>query len=129
MTQTQTTWKLCIDRGPNWLMVKATQGADDDPAATSLVEMLWALMQRNLTYRMVLELDDRDDVDSSLIEELISLDRRARVCDGFLRVCGLTKPTRERLHRSSPSGHFDWLPYFEDRRDAVFGFHRPRQPR
>lgn len=130
MTQTLTTWTLRIDRGPDWLLAKATREADGGIAvADSLADMLWAAMERNMTYRLVLELDQRQELGSDLLDELISLDRRARVCGGFVRLCGLAEPAREGLRRRSGNGPCDILPCFQDRRDAVLGCHRPKQPR
>lgn len=129
MLQTLTTWKLRLDRGPNWLMAKATQEADDDSAATSLAESLWAAMERNMTYRLVLELEERQALDSELLDELISLDQRARACDGFVRLCGAAQPAWERLRRTSGNERFAILPCFENRRDAVFGYQPQKQPR
>lgn len=130
MTQTLTSWKLRVDRGPNWLMAKATLEDDgDNSATTSLADTLWSAMERNLTYRLVLELDEHQELDSELLDELVSLDRRARDCDGCVRLCGVAKPALERLSRSGENGRFARLPCFQDRRDAVFGYHRPNQPR
>ena len=126
MTQTLSRWELSIDRGPNWLLVKATCQGDDASAETSLAETLWTLMERHLTYRLVLELDD---CESELSQQLISLDERARAHNGFVRLCGLPKRKRQQARRTRNNDVYELLPVYESRLDAVFGYHRPCQPR
>ena len=57
LIETKNEWELSVDRGPDWLLVKARRKGGDAGAESSLAEALWALMELHLTYRLVLELD------------------------------------------------------------------------
>ena len=120
-------WGLELERGPACLLVTVKRpDADGSDESSSLAERLWLLLQRHLTYRLVLELDDIDFVDRSFFADLISLKRRISEHQGMLRLCGLPPCIRGALLLS---GLGDRLPVYDSREEAVFGWRRPHQPR
>ena len=126
MLATSSDWELDVQRGPDWLIV-TMQSMPAGKETAPLAERLWALMQQNLTHRLVLELDKVPVLNSSFIEQLIQLSRMICEHDGVLRICGLSVYNRRLLH----SRHLDecFKPY-NDRHEAVMGCHsRPSQPR
>lgn len=125
MTERTTGWNLEVDRGPNWLFVKLRQpnrtvAGDEVP----LADELWNLLQQHFTSRIVLELDEVDRLQSSLMGQLVSLNKRVSTQGGMLRLCGLNQANSDAL-KASRLDHC--LPVFHDRQEAV-GM-RPRQPR
>jgi hypothetical protein len=126
MIETKSVWELNVERGPNWLLVKACRKGGTVSPESSLGEALWNLMEVNLTYRLVLELDDGEGLTSELLQQLALLDERARARNGCVRVCGLQRSRRRQLRRSGHSGIFDLLPLYENRQDAVFAHGRSR---
>lgn len=74
-------WRLQVDRGPTGLLVQAKLTDDEGLPETSLAKALWTLMEQNLRYHVVLELEDGNGLDRKLIRELSRLDRRARLRD------------------------------------------------
>ncbi len=67
-------------------------------------------------YRLVLELDEIKLLDSSLIGQLLLLDRRVRQHDGLLRLCGLSAYNQEVLRRNGLAGR---LPNYDSPREAL----------
>lgn len=125
MTERTTGWDLEVDRGPNWLFVKlrqpnGTMAGDQVP----LADELWTLLQQHFTSRMVLELDEVDRLQSWLMGQLVSLNKRVSNNGGMLRLCGLNKANSDAFKASRLDR---CLPVFHDRHEAV-GV-RPRQPR
>ncbi|MBM4091227.1 MAG: STAS domain-containing protein [Planctomycetes bacterium] len=126
MVEVKAEWDLAVERGPNWLFVRAENLAADTEDERSLLECLWAAMQRHMTYRLVLELPEEQALDPLLIRQLLELAQMARAQDGCVRLCGMSFDERPRLRLSA----FDCaLPVYRDRQDAVFGSGRPRQPK
>jgi len=125
MTERTTSWDLKVDRGPNWLFVKLRQPPRNIAGSeVPLADELWNLLQQHFTSRLVLELDEVDRLQSWMMGQLVSLNKRVSTQGGMLRLCGLNKANSEAL-KASRLDHC--LPVFEDRHEAV-GV-RPRQPR
>jgi anti-anti-sigma regulatory factor len=112
-----------VERGPDWLLVRVRNLDLAEPDSPPLAEQLWSLLEQHLTYRLVLEMDEVDMLNSYLLGELVRLYRWIEEHEGVLRVCGLTPFNCEVLHAC----HLDeqLLPY-HDRREAVTGCPRPR---
>ena len=119
-------WRLELERGPTCLLVKIKRPDADGTNDSSLAERLWLLLQRHLTYRLVLELDDIDLVDSGFFAELVSLNGRISERRGMFRLCGLPPRIRAALLLS---GLGDRLPVYPSREEAIFGLRRPNRPR
>ena len=116
--------KLAVERGPDWLLVRVESldgGASDTPL---LADEVWSLLQRHFTYRLVLELDRVEMLNSHLIGQLVQLYKLIREHDGVMRLCGLSAYNLQVLKRCRLDDRF--LPYC-DREEAVMGCCCPRQ--
>ncbi len=109
-------WELDVERGPDWLLVKVRPSEDGDSGAPPLEPALWNLLQQHLTYRLVLELDEVELLNSFLIGQLVALYRRIRQHDGVMRLCGLSPYNRQVLHTCRLDERL--MPY-QNRREAV----------
>lgn len=116
---------LDVERGPDWLFVRVRNLAPEDPDA-SLAERLRRLLQQHFTYRLVLELNEVEVLDSLLIGQLIQLYRWIEQHDGVMRLCGLSARNRQVLHACRLDDRL--LPY-GDRQEAVMGRSFAAKPR
>lgn len=126
MVEVKAPWELAVDRGPDWLLVRAENLTADAKDERSLLESLWTVMQQHLTYRLVLEFTEDQALNPPLVRQLLQLAQMARTQNGCVRLCGMSREERQRL-RFGAVGHA--LPVFRDRQEAVFGSGWPRQPR
>lgn len=119
-------WELEVDRGPDWLMVKVGRPQESAAAPVPLAEVLWSLLERHLTHRLVVDLGAIRCFDEDLLEQLLELYTRVSGHGGVLRVCGLSPYNRRILLER----HLDdrLVPY-SDIGNAVLGHSMPRQPR
>ncbi len=125
MEQAAQSLLLDVERGPDWLLVKlgvATECVDEKSA---LADRLWCLLGQHFTYRLLLDCEQLELLDSTLIGQLLLLERRIRKQGGVLRLCGLSDPSQQALHQCRLDGR---LPHFSSRDQAVLG-HRPVRPR
>ncbi len=114
-----------VDRGPNCLLVKI-KGLEDSADTPPLARNLWSVLEQHLTYRLVLEMDEVDSLDSHLIGQLLALGKRIEDRDGVLRLCGLSERNQQVLETCRLNEHF--LAY-QDREDAIMGPRRWHHPR
>lgn len=114
-----------VERGPDWLLVRMRNVDSAEAEGTSISERLRNLLQQHFTYRLVLELDEIDELDDSLIDELLALRQWIVRRDGVLRVCGLSPASCRLLHARQLD---EQLPPYGDREEAVMGAHavKPR---
>jgi hypothetical protein len=126
MTSTLVPWELRVHRGPNWLLVQAICPDQAVVADGSLADQLWALMDQHFTYRLILRLDRKAELDGQLLQQLISLDDHARAHDGCVRLCALSPFQRQQLRHAGHRALYNLLPIYDDIQDAVFGDYRPR---
>ena len=117
---------LDVERGPDWLLVRVRNLDRVESDAPPLAERLWRLLQQHFTYRLVLELDGVQVLNSYLIGQLIQLYRQIEEHDGVMRLCGLSTYNRQVLHACRLDDRL--LPY-EDREEAVMGQPHPARPR
>ena len=118
--------ELAVERGPDWLLVRIEsldKNASDPPR---LADEVWSLLQRHFTYRLVLELDRVEMLNSHLIGQLVRLYKLIREHDGIMRLCGLSAYNLQVLKSCRLDDRF--LPYC-DREEAVMGCCCPRQPK
>lgn len=108
--------ELDVQRGPDWLLVRVRTVDLVDSEGPELAERLWCLLEQHFTYRLVLELDEVQSLNSYLIGQLLGLYRRIREHDGVMRLCGLSPHNCEVLHACCLDDQL--LPY-EDREAAV----------
>ncbi|MEX2315737.1 MAG: hypothetical protein WD669_01205 [Pirellulales bacterium] len=89
--------ELNVDRGPNWLFVKLRTKKAQRKTAPHLADNLWAISTRHFIYRLVVELDELDDLPPAWMDELVELQGRLTECGGALRICGLSPECEETL--------------------------------
>ena len=97
--------------------------ADNPPL---LADEVWDLAQRHFIYRIVLELDEVNVLDSHLIGQLLRLYKHLQEHDGLLRLCGLSPYNRHVLCGCALEDRF---PSYDTRHEAVLGGCDPRLPR
>ncbi|MBN2474824.1 MAG: STAS domain-containing protein [Pirellulales bacterium] len=115
-----------MERGPDWLLVKVKSVDSDADSPPGLADGLWELMQRHLTHRLVLELDQIAVLNSRLIGQLVKLYSRIRQQDGVMRLCGLSPYNLKVLRTCRLDERF--LPY-RNRAEAVMAGCVPHRPR
>ena len=118
-------WELKVDRGPNWLWVKVERPESYSVDTPPLADEVWTQLERHFIYRLVLELEDIEVLDSYLIGQIVMLDRRIREHDGILRLSGLSAFNREILRTHGLDGRFS---IYGNLTEAVMGA-SPRKPR
>ncbi len=119
-------WNFDVDRGPDWVFVRLRPAHDGGTEENSLAAQVWSILEQSFTYRLVLELDCLDLLQSCLIAQLVMLSKRVHSHDGMLRLCGLSSVNQQVLKVCRLNG---CLPNYDNRGDAVMGAQRPMQPR
>ena len=110
--------ELNVDRGPNWLFVKLRAKDKNKLEVPQIADKLWSISSRHFIYRLVLELEELEELQSGLMGQLVMLQERLAQCGGALRICGLSPECEEMLH----SCHLDTaLPNHATRTEAVMG--------
>jgi len=89
--------EMDVDRGPNWLFVKLRAKNDPLTDVPQIAEKLWSISTRHFIYRLVLELEELEDLPSGLMSQLVELQKRLAQCGGALRICGLSPECEETL--------------------------------
>jgi anti-anti-sigma factor len=110
--------ELDVERGPGWLLVRVRNPDLAEVDGPPLADRLWRLLLQHFTYRLVLEMDAVEMLNSYLIGQLAELYRRIEEHDGVLRLCGLSPYNRQVLHSCRLD---DRLPPYGDRQEAVMG--------
>lgn len=118
--------ELDVERGPDWLLVRVRNLDLADSDTPPLAERLWHVLQQHFTYRLVLELDELQVLNSYVIGQLVELYRRIEEHDGVMRLCGLSPHNRQVLHACRLD---DRLPPYGDRQEAVMGCPHWARPR
>ncbi len=110
--------EMNVDRGPNWLFVKLRSKEEAVPAVPQIADKLWSISSRHFIYRLVLELEDLEEMPNGMMGQLVLLQERLAQCGGALRICGLSPECEEALQ----SCHLDSaLPNHASREQAVMG--------
>lgn len=110
--------ELNVDRGPNWLFVKLRTREPARADVPQFAEKLWSISSRHFIYRLVLELEDLEELPSGMMGQLVMLQERLAQCGGALRICGLSPECEETLQ----SCHLDSaLQNHASREAAVMG--------
>jgi anti-sigma B factor antagonist len=117
--------KLEVERGPDWIFIRPVVSEDGWLDTPALAEAVWTILEQNMIYRVVLELDQVDALCSDEAEQLCMLAERVHAQGGLARVCGLSARNRAMLDARGPKGMF---PNYRDRSEAVM-CSRPTQPR
>ena len=111
-------WEMKVDRGPGWIYAKVARPDSDCSDAPPLADQLWSLLERHFTYRLLIELDDVDLLNSFLLGQLILLQRRIRERGGLMRLSGVSPFNLEVLRTHGLDGY---LPVYSSFEDAVTG--------
>ena len=61
-------------------------------------EKLWSISSRHFIYRLVLELENLEEMPSGMMGQLVMLQERLSQCGGALRICGLSPECEETLN-------------------------------
>lgn len=118
-------WELKVDRGPGCLWVKVERPEAYCVDTPPLADEVWTQLERHFVYRLVLELDDVEVLDSYLIGQIVSLDKRIREHGGMLRLTGVSPLNRQVLRTHGLDGRFS---IYGDLTEALMGA-CPRRPR
>jgi len=118
--------ELDVERGPGWLLVRIANLNDVVAESVPLADQLWSVLQRHFTYRLVLELDQLQVLNSFLVGQLIQLHQRIEASGGVLRLCGLSPRSRRVMRTCRLAERF---PPYRNREEAVMGCRRFRQPK
>jgi hypothetical protein len=110
--------ELNVDRGPNWLFVKLRAKNKRLTEFPQLADKLWSISSRHFIYRLVLELEELEELRSGLMSQLVLLQERLSQCGGALRICGLSPGCEETLHTYNLDTA---LPNHATRTEAVMG--------
>lgn len=113
--RTSAGWDVSVERGPDWVFVRLQAGGAIG-GGHALAERLLSMIREHHAHRVVLELDEVQGMDDSLLTALTRVGSRIRDDGGLVRVCGLSVADIERLRAA---GHADDLPHFESRCAAV----------
>jgi len=117
-------WLFEVDRGPDWLFLRAHVPEDENDVET-FADDVWTLLDQHMKYRVVLELDAIVHLHSALLGQLVKISKRVHSHGGLIRLCGLSMANQNVLHICRLEAG---LPHYSNRADAVMG-HRPGQPR
>jgi len=79
--------ELNVDRGPNWLFVKLRTREAPKGEVPQFAEKLWSISSRHFIYRLVLELENLEEMPSGMMGQLVMLQERLSQCGGALRIC------------------------------------------
>lgn len=125
MPQLASGWSIEAKRGPQCLFVKLHRSGEQEAHSGELANQLWQLLRRHLTYGLVIELDEFEVLRSSVIGDLIILQKRIQQHGGLMRLCGLPEPAQQTLRAMQLES---WLPQYQTREAALMGL-PPNQPR
>lgn len=119
-------WELAVQRGPDWVCVHVQSDADAAVDEPPLADRLWALLEQHSTYRLLLDLDDVDEIDDYLIGELLQVHHRVRARGGVMRLCSTTGQHGFALRAR---GLDDLFVLYRSRDEAMHTAWRPERPR
>lgn len=107
-------WPVECSRGPDWLFVRlAATTTSQSSGYAGLADSLDQLLRAELLRRLLVELDQVEDLTEELVAELESLRCRLETSGGLLRISGVgdaSLPTNDRQHH---------LAHYPTRRAAV----------
>jgi anti-anti-sigma regulatory factor len=118
VTHTIQGFMLCVDRGPNWLIVQLRPNKKFAADVAYVADELMDVAARHFIYRIVLDLAELRSMPAELVDQLVILQERLLQCDGSLRICGLSAECATKLREV----HLDAaLPNYSTRQAAVHG--------
>ncbi len=118
-------WSADVDRGPNWLFLRL-HGPHGGPAETDvLADEVCHLLRQHMAERLVLEMNDVPLLPSTLIGQLVKLQKRLQTQGGLMRLSGMSDDNQSVLRSTRLDSRF---PQYQDREAAVMG-RQPCRPR
>ena len=111
-------WQFAIDRGPGCLFVRIRPTGNPEDAAPELADVVWTILAKHFTYRLVLEMQDVEQLASHMIGQLVRLRKKIEQHGGMLRLCGLSETCQASLDVAKLGSR---LPSYHDRERAVLG--------
>lgn len=111
-------WFLQVEHAPDWLLMRLVQGANDAASDPPVADAVYVEAERQGVFRVLMEFDPRLNLHSSLVGQLVSLQKRICLRGGLFRMCGMSPENYEviRLMRLT-----DRLPNYPDRQSALDG--------
>ncbi|HEY2825982.1 MAG TPA: STAS domain-containing protein [Pirellulales bacterium] len=119
-------WEMEMERGPDWMFIRLRPAQENGTDDLSLANKIWSVLEQSFTYRLVLELDCVEMLQSILIAQLVLVSKRIHSHGGLLRLCRLSPENQEVLHVCRLDG---CLPNYDNRSDAVMDSHHRLPPR
>lgn len=110
-------WTIDVERGPDWLICRLHAPPAEAASSIDLTSALWALLRQHFTYRLVLEMDQLQQLDDRMVGQILDLRDRLEDHHGMLRLCGLSDINLRAL-RGRRSG---CTPHYRDRAAALHG--------
>ena len=111
-------WSVDVSRGPDWLFIRLHGSDAHWHDASGLAVSVWEMLQQHLAHRLVLELEDLRFLPSSLLGELVKLNKRVQSNGGIMRLSGLSQSNLDTLRLTRLDRCF---PVYRTREDAVMG--------
>ncbi len=119
-------WEFDVERGPNCLFVCPSRPNEEPSSRGPLCDEIWALLEKTLNQRLVLDLSKIGALDDELIAQLAQLHRRIVERDGMMRLCGLSAHDEKRLAGSELE---EQIAHYCSREAALMGQTRAPRPR
>lgn len=116
-------WDYAIERGPDWLFVRLQPG--EGQPQEEMAGDIWNLMGQHLVNRVVLEMDEVEQLNSLLVGQLVLLHKCVHAKGGIMRLSGLRQDNQQVLRMFQLEDRF---PRYVLRDDAVRGS-VPTKPR
>jgi anti-anti-sigma regulatory factor len=111
-------WGVKVERGPDCLIIRLQMATTTSQDGERLADVIWSILERHFTYRVIVELDQVEEMCDYLLGELVALSHRLRSRGGMLRLCGLSPRNRRKLKEAREDGR---LPSYPNRHDAMVG--------
>ncbi len=123
MVQLSSGWSVQVERGPDWVFMKLDPDVNR-MESNGLADEIWTVLEKHLTYRLILEMEGVRTLASQLIGQLMLLQKRIYAHGGLLRLCGVSHGCQDALMISRLRSY---LPLYGNRHEALLG--RPDKPR
>lgn len=118
-------WNYLVERGSDRLFVRLRSGEGETRPQEELAGDIWSLMDQHLVNRVVLELDEVEQLNSTLLGQLVLLHKRVHANGGIMRLSGLREDSQQVLRMFQLEDRF---PRYVLRCDAARGT-LPSKPR
>jgi anti-anti-sigma factor len=114
-------WGINVHGECGWLIFQLEQRRAVGAEATGLAQRLWQLAEEHGQRSIILDMNQVSFVSSSMMSELVRLNKRLSQHEGNLRLCSLHDACRDALHVSRLD---EILSCYSSRGDALTGRQR-----